>query len=165
MDVKLGYKNMTKCFNMKKEWHHRAHLKYKNRELMVFILSLMLLQLINAMLPQLLSEDQKYGKTVGMTASFIAAVSAIWLGFQAKQRYGERSVGHKNAATFYQHLTHISMIGMQSADVRMDNDIESFLIFQEMVQNLEAGAIRCNTSLDYPFNQKKTPRNNNLSTS
>ena len=51
MDVVEGYQGMLDRFNRKRELHHRAHTLYKNRDMKVFTIPLMAVQLINAILP------------------------------------------------------------------------------------------------------------------
>jgi hypothetical protein len=106
----------------------------------VFTIPLMAVQLINAILPQISQVVPKYDKLIGIIASTLAAISAIWLGFQAKKRYAERSESHKNAASIFQHLAVLSMNEKQKAKMKNTNDEQQFLTFQEMAQNLEGKA-------------------------
>ena len=140
MDVIEGYQGMLDRFNRKRELHHRAHTLYKNRDVKVFTIPLMAIQLLNAILPQLSQAIPQYDKVLGIIASTLAAISAIWLGFQAKKRYAERSESHKNAASIFQHLAVLSMVEKQKAKLRNDNDEQAYLTFQDMVQNLEGKA-------------------------
>ena len=140
MDVVEGYQGMLDRFNRKRELHHRAHTLYKNRDMKVFTIPLMAVQLINAILPQISQAIPSHDKLIGIVASTLAAISAIWLGFQAKKRYAERSESHKNAASIYQHLAVLCMVEKQKAKVKGENDEEKFLVFQDMAQNLEGKA-------------------------
>ena len=140
MDVVEDYQRMMERFNRKRELHHRAHTLYKNRDMKVFTIPLMAVQLINAILPQISQAIPSYDKLLGIVASTLAAISAIWLGFQAKKRYAERSESHKNAASIYQHLAVLCMNEKQRAKVKNENDEQKFLAFQDMAQNLEGKA-------------------------
>ena len=140
MDVVEGYQGMLDRFNRKRELHHRAHTLYKNRDMKVFTIPLMAVQLVNAILPQISQAIPSHDKLLGIVASTLAAISAIWLGFQAKKRYAERSESHKNAASIYQHLAVLCMVEKQKAKVKNENDEEKFLTFQDMAQNLEGKA-------------------------
>lgn len=140
MDVVEGYQGMLDRFNRKRELHHRAHTLYKNRDMKVFTIPLMAVQLINAVLPQISQAIPSHDKVLGIVASTLAAISAIWLGFQAKKRYAERSESHKNAASIYQHLAVLCMNEKQKAKVKNENDEQKFLAFQDMAQNLEGKA-------------------------
>ena len=140
MDVVEGYQGMLDRFNRKRELHHRAHTLYKNRDMKVFTIPLMAVQLINAVLPQISQAIPFHDKLLGIVASTLAAISAIWLGFQAKKRYAERSESHKNAASIYQHLAVLCMNEKQKAKVKNENDEQKFLAFQDMAQNLEGKA-------------------------
>jgi hypothetical protein len=140
MDVIEGYQSMLDRFNRKRELHHRAHTLYKNRDIKVFTIPLMVVQLLNAILPQISQVVPTYSKLIGIIASTLAAISAIWLGFQAKKRYAERSESHKNAASIFQHLAVLSMNEKQKAKMKNINDENQFLTFQEMAQNLEGKA-------------------------
>ena len=140
MDAVEGYQGMLDRFNRKRELHHRAYTLYKNRDMKVFTIPLMAVQLINAILPQISQAIPSQDKLLGIVASTLAAISAIWLGFQAKKRYAERSESHKNAASIYQHLAVLCMNEKQRAKVKKENDEQKFLAFQDMVQNLEAKA-------------------------
>ena len=140
MDVVEGYQGMLDRFNRKRELHHRAHTLYKNRDMKVFTIPLMAVQLVNAILPQISQAIPSHDKLLGIVASTLAAISAIWLGFQAKKRYAERSESHKNAASIYQHLAVLCMAEKQKAKVKNENDEEKFLTFQDMAQNLEGKA-------------------------
>ena len=140
MDVVEDYQRMMERFNRKRELHHRAHTLYKNRDMKVFTIPLMAVQLINAILPQISQAIPSHDKLFGIVASTLAAISAIWLGFQAKKRYAERSESHKNAASIYQHLAVLCMNEKQKAKVKNENDEQKFLAFQDMAQNLEGKA-------------------------
>ena len=140
MNVIEGYQIMLDRFNRKRELHHRAHTLYKNRDMKVFTIPLMAVQLMNAILPQISQVVPKYDKIIGIIASTLAAISAIWLGFQAKKRYAERSESHKNAASIYQHLAVLCMNEKQKAKLKNENDEQKFLMFQETAQNLEGKA-------------------------
>ena len=140
MDVVEGYQGMLDRFNRKRELHHRAHTLYKNRDMKVFTIPLMAVQLVNAILPQISQAIPSHDKLFGIVASTLAAISAIWLGFQAKKRYAERSESHKNAASIYQHLAVLCMVEKQKAKVKNENDEAKFLAFQVMAQNLEGKA-------------------------
>ena len=140
MEVVDGYQGMLDRFNRKRELHHRAHTLYKNRDMKVFTIPLMAVQLVNAILPQISQAIPDYDKLLGIIASTLAAISAIWLGFQAKKRYAERSESHKNAASIYQHLAVLCMNERQKAKLTNENDEQTFLRFQEMAQNLEGKA-------------------------
>ena len=140
MNVIEGYQSMLDRFNRKRELHHRAHTLYKNRDMKVFTIPLMAVQLMNAILPQISQVVPKYDKLFGIIASTLAAISAIWLGFQAKKRYAERSESHKNAASIYQHLAVLCMNEKQKAKLKNENDEQKFLMFQETAQNLEGKA-------------------------
>ena len=140
MEFAEKYQSMLDRFNRKRELHHRAHTLYKNRDMKVFTIPLMVVQLLNAILPQLSEALPDYSKILGIISSTLAAISAIWLGFQAKKRYAERSESHKNAASIFQHLAVLSMNERQKAEMTKDNDEKKFLAFQDMVQNLEGKA-------------------------
>merc|ERR1712080_141355 len=81
----------------------------------------------------------------GVISSALAAMSAIWLGFQGKKRYNQRSESHKNAASIFQHLAVLSMVEKQKEKIKeneKDNkpDLEKFFVFQKMTQRIEAKA-------------------------
>ena len=74
MDVVEGYQGMLDRFNRKRELHHRAHTLYKNRDMKVFTIPLMAVQLINAILPQISQALPLYDKLLGIIASTLAAI-------------------------------------------------------------------------------------------
>ena len=140
MEVLEAYQGMLDRFNRKRELHQRAHTLYKNRDMKVFTIPLMAIQLLNAILPQIAQAIPSIAKVLSIIASTLAAMSAIWLGFQAKKRYAERSESHKNAASIFQHLAVLCMVEKQKAKMMKGNDQQKFFTFQDMVQNLEGKA-------------------------
>jgi len=140
MDVVEAYQDMLDRFNRKRELHQRAHTLYKNREMKIFTIPLMAVQLCNAILPQIGQALPDYSKVFNIITSSLAAISAIWLGFHAKKRYSERSESHKNAASIFQHMAVLTMVEKQRAKMENDNDEKKFFAFQDMVQNLEGKA-------------------------
>ena len=87
MEVVEAYQGMLDRFNRKRELHQRAHTLYKNRDMKIFIVPLMAVQFLNAIIPQIAQAVPALDKTLSIIASSLAAMSAIWLGFQSKKRY------------------------------------------------------------------------------
>ena len=140
MEVIEAYQGMLDRFNRKRELHQRAHTLYKNRDMKLFTIPLMAVQFLNAIIPQIAQAVPAMDKTLSIIASSLAAMSAIWLGFQAKKRYAERAESHKNAASIYQHLAVLTMVEKQKEKMTNANDQQKFFNFQDMVQNLEGKA-------------------------
>ena len=140
MEVVEAYQGMLDRFNRKRELHQRAHTLYKNRDMKIFIVPLMAVQFLNAIIPQIAQAVPALDKTLSIIASSLAAMSAIWLGFQSKKRYSERAESHKNAASIYQHLAVLTMVEKQKEKMTNANDLPKFFAFQDMVQNLEGKA-------------------------
>ena len=140
MEVVEAYQGMLDRFNRKRELHQRAHTLYKNRDMKLFTIPLMAVQFLNAIIPQIAQAIPTLDKILSIIASSLAAMSAIWLGFQAKKRYAERAESHKNAASIYQHLAVLTMMEKQKEKMTNANDQQKFFAFQDMVQNLEGKA-------------------------
>ena len=78
----------------------------------------MVIQVLNTILPQIsqaFQKDELVNKILSVIVSSLAAVSAVWVGFQAKLRHADLSGGHKNAASIYQHLDVLAMVEIQKA--------------------------------------------------
>ena len=143
MDVVEVLQGMLDRYNRKRELHQRAFTLYKNRDMQVFTIPLMAVQLLCAILPQIseaIPDHPGVKKVISILSSALAAISAIWIGFQGKKRYGERSESHKNAASIFQHMAVLTMVEKQRAKMTNDNNLDKLFIFQDMMQNLEGKA-------------------------
>merc|ERR1712080_126426 len=140
MEVVDVLQGMLDRFNRKRELHQRAHTLYKNRDMVVFIIPLMVLQFTCGILPQIGEALPEIQKVISIISSALAAISAIWLGFQANKRYGERSESHKNAASIYQYLAVLTMEEKQREKLTNANDEQKLFGFQDMVLNIEGKA-------------------------
>ena len=143
MNVIEVLQGMLDRYNRKRELHQRAHTMFKNRDMKIFTVPLMAVQFLCAILPQIseaIPTMVGLKKVISILSSALAAMSAIWLGFQGKKRYGERSESHKNAASIFQHMAVLTMVEKQRAKMNNDNDLNKLFIFQDMMQNLEGKA-------------------------
>lgn len=130
---------MKERFRRKRHLHQRSFRMFKNRDLHLFVIPLMVIQLLNTVIPQFaqIYPDSKYSTILTVLASFLSAVSVVWLGFQAKLRHAELSDGHKNAASMYQHLAVLAIVEKQKANINKDYDKEKFFTFLADIQSLE----------------------------
>ena len=87
MDVIEAYQKMLDRFNKKRDLHQKAHIYYKNRDIKIFTIPLMVVQFICSILPQIDELIPKHETSIGILSSALAALSAIWIGFQGKKRY------------------------------------------------------------------------------
>jgi len=130
-------------FKRKQNLHQRAFRMFKDRDFYFFVIPLMVIQLLNTILPQIAQvfpENGMANKILSVMVSSLAAVSAVWVGFQAKLRHADLSGGHKNAASIYQHLAVLAMVEIQKAKMMKDYDKENFFTFHDMAHNLEGKA-------------------------
>ena len=87
MEVVEVLQGMLDRFNRKRELHQRAFTLYKNRDMKVFTIPLMVVQFLCGILPQIpqaLPQLPTLGKVISICSSALAAISAIWLGFQVE---------------------------------------------------------------------------------
>ena len=133
--------NLAKRFENKKNVYNVASGYLKMIDMCVFTIPLLLLQIMNAILPvSIPDEDTKTLKTI---TTIVAAVSAGMIGLQARLRLQEMTEKYSNAASVYSMLKDEGHLRMQTAKCKTESEEEMrrlAIVFLEYAKNLETKA-------------------------
>ena len=169
LDIEGEYKTLDQRYNRKKHIYQHAGQHYKKKVVFYFIIPLLILQLGNAIIPSFFQtenpdgtfdeETKKNGKMLRVLTTCISALTAAWLGLQARLKWGMKAEQFNRAAAtyhllqsnaFYKRKEAYARIGNNVSDEELANEMPEYLSFMEYSAKLENYAVEgCPIPPDY----------------
>ena len=109
-----AYKSMAERFERKKTQYNWAHHHYSSKNFLYFTIPLLILQILNAIMPSILTSEEN-ADTLKIITTVISSVSAAVIALQSKLRWPEKSEKFNSVASTYGLLASDSWFEMNKA--------------------------------------------------